>query len=413
MTGRWEQMGAETGQAGRNPYRPGMGLEPPYLADRQYQLLRFTRFLDGFPDFPRNVRVTGLRGVGKTVLLQRYAALAEDSGWVVVRRELGENLQDELAFGLALVEDCRQAIERSSRRAEARHRAESALHQTLEILGGISVSLAGVSISLKTPSSQSHRRPVLEDELFAALNTTCIGARSAGRRGVLLSYDEAHLLRDSAVAGRHSLSALLAAVARAQRERVPVMLILCGLPPLTENMARAKSYSERMFQAEVLDALRPPEDGNAFIRPLAESRRPFDPKLAEFVLADTRGYPFHIQFYGALLWEAVPWPDAITVEHFRRLRPALLEALDHAFFDARFARCSRFERRLLAAIATDGEATDHRAVVLRLGVGHDLAKSAIGRLVSKGLIYRPERGRLAFSVPMFGDYIRRKVRVDG
>ena len=112
MTGRWEQMGAETGQAGRNPYRPGMGLEPPYLADRQYQLLRFTRFLDGFPDFPRNVRVTGLRGVGKTVLLQRFAALAEDSGWVVVRRELGENLQDELAFGLALVEDCRQAIER-------------------------------------------------------------------------------------------------------------------------------------------------------------------------------------------------------------------------------------------------------------------------------------------------------------
>jgi hypothetical protein len=109
----------------------------------------------------------------------------------------------------------------------------------------------------------------------------------------------------------------------------------------------------------------------------------------------------------------VPWPDAITVEHFRRLRPALLEALDHAFFDARFARCSRFERRLLAAIATDGEATDHRAVVQRLGVGHDLAKSAIGRLVSKGLIYRPERGRLAFSVPMFGDYIRRKVRVDG
>jgi len=88
MSGQWGQMGTKVFQLERNPFRPGMGLDPPYLADRQHQLQRFAQFLGGFPDFPRNVRVTGLRGVGKTVLLQRYATAAEESGWVVVKREL-------------------------------------------------------------------------------------------------------------------------------------------------------------------------------------------------------------------------------------------------------------------------------------------------------------------------------------
>jgi hypothetical protein len=99
---------------GINPFRPGMGLDPPYLADRTSQLRRFDQYLTGFPDFPRNIRLTGLRGVGKTVLLQHYADLAEERGWVVVRRECSEHLQDESTFALALVADCRRAVEHST-----------------------------------------------------------------------------------------------------------------------------------------------------------------------------------------------------------------------------------------------------------------------------------------------------------
>jgi hypothetical protein len=413
MTEQWEQMGARIGNVPPNPFRPGMGLEPPYLADRQYQLQRFARFLDGFPEFPRNVRLTGLRGVGKTVLLQRYATLAEEHGWVVVRRELAAQLQDEPAFGLAFVDDCRHAVEHVSHPAAAKRQARTALRQALDLLGGLSVSLAGISISLKTSSAAQARQPLLEDQLCAAVETTCQAARSVGRRGLLLSYDEAHVVQDSTRLGRHPISALLGAIARAQRERVPVMLIVCGLPPLTENLARAKSYSERMFQAEVLDALQPPEDREAFVRPLAESHRQFDVDLAEAVRRDARGYPFHIQFYGALLWDAVPWPHPITRAGFDSVRPAMLAALDRAFFDARLARCSAFEKRLLNAMAVTGEAADHAVVVQRLGSSHDLVKNAISRLVSKGLVYRPERGRLAFSVPMFGEYLRRTGNADG
>ena len=120
--------------APRNPFRPGMGLEPPYLADREAQLERFGRYLDGFPDFPRNVRLTGLRGVGKTVLLQHFAEAAHERDWIVVRREWSEHLQDERVLALALVEDCRQAAEVVARGRRLRG-AISLAGQALDLLG--------------------------------------------------------------------------------------------------------------------------------------------------------------------------------------------------------------------------------------------------------------------------------------
>src|SRR5438132_11936691 len=164
-----------------NPFRPGMGLDPPYLADRAAQLERFTRYLAAFPAFPRNVRLTGLRGVGKTVLLQHYAALAEDRGWVVVRRECSEHLQGESTFALALVEDCRRAVEHSSRTGALRVRSSTAARRALDMLGSLTISLEGVTLAVK-PLSVAARQPgLLEDRLFQALGLACEGAVE-GRR---------------------------------------------------------------------------------------------------------------------------------------------------------------------------------------------------------------------------------------
>jgi hypothetical protein len=135
--------------------------------------------------------------------------------------------------------------------------------------------------------------------------------------------------------------------------------------------------------------------------------------LIEAVRGDARGYPFHIQFFGALLWDSVPLSEPITKEHFRSLRPAILEALDHAFFDARLARTSNWERRLLAAIAVNGESSPIRSVLNRMDADHPGTSRLVARLVAKGLVYKPERGRLAFTVPLFGDYLRRKAIADG
>ena len=172
-----------------NPFRPGMGLDPPYLADRAAQLERFDTYLAAFPSFPRNVRLTGLRGVGKTVLLQHYAAAAEARGWVVVRRECSEHLRSESTFALALVDDCRTAVEHSSRTLALRQRSSTAARRSLDLLGGLTVTLEGVTLAVKPPALATHQPAVLEDRLFHALTLACEGAEAAHRPGVLFCYD--------------------------------------------------------------------------------------------------------------------------------------------------------------------------------------------------------------------------------
>jgi len=395
--------------AGINPFRPGMGLDPPYLADRNAQLARFDQYLTGFPVFPRNVRLTGLRGVGKTVLLQHYAALAEDRGWVVVRRECSEHLQAESTFALALVEDCRRAVERSSRTGALRVRSSTAARRALDLLGSLTISLEGVTLAVK-PLTVAARQPgLIEDRLFQALELACEGAIEGRRPGVLLCYDEAHVLHDTPRRRDYPLGLFLASVAHAQREGQPVMLVACGLPTLTDNLARAKSYSERMFQAENLYALRPREATLAFARPLEAGGRGADDDVIAAVLKDTGGYPFHIQFFGALLWDAVPTPRTITLRDFQRQRPTILRALDHAFFDARLARTSSVERRVLRAIAAQGEGASIQFLLELLNLSNHGIQPLVARLEGKGLLYRPERGCVAFTVPLFGDYLRRNV----
>ncbi len=128
--------------------------------------------------------------------------------------------------------------------------------------------------------------------------------------------------------------------------------------------------------------------------------------------ADTQGYPFGIQFYGALLWEATPSPEPITTDVFRATRPQILAALDRAFFDARLARTSRGERSVLSAIAMGGgEGASLGELRGRLHASNRGITQPIARLIDRGLVYRPARGQLAFSVPLFGDYLRRSGEV--
>ena len=393
-------------QLSPNPFRPGMGLEPTYLADRSAQLARFHHYLAGFPSLPRNVRVTGLRGVGKTVLLQRYGRLAEEAGWIVVSRECNEHMRNESVFGQAVVQDCRRAIERSSRALAFRQRSVDVGQRALDLLGSFTITLADVTVAVRP--TRKARPSILEETLVTALQLACESAAASRRPGVLLCWDEAHLLRDSANDRQFPLGLFLGAVSRAQREGLPLMLALCGLPTLIENLARARSYSERMFQAEHLGALAPPEDRLAFTSPLEPSGRPYDEAAADAVLEVTGGYPFMIQFFGALLWDAIAWPARITRAAFDLYRQTILDALDRAFFEARLARSSHAERSVLRAIAASGESAHLREVLNRTRQPNQTAQQLIARLQNKGLIYRPERGTLAFTVPLFGDYLRRE-----
>ncbi|HEX6547201.1 MAG TPA: AAA family ATPase [Candidatus Dormibacteraeota bacterium] len=387
-----------------SPYRPGTGLEPPYLGDRQRQLEDFRRFVQ-HPQNPRNVLVTGLRGVGKTVLLNHYTTLAEMARWAVIEREFSDADSEPSLFARTVLSDLAALTRRLSLPARLGAAAAELAEGVQDFIGSVSIGYGEVRVSLdpRRPAPPPRR---LDDDLREALVRVGGLCRSGAHRGFVLRYDEFQVVRERR--GELTVSALLAAIAGAQQHGVPLMLVLCGLPPLVENLSRSKSYSERMFVAERLGNLRPPEDRAALADPAVRNGRRFDDDVIDAVIEDTGGYPFFLQLYGDTLWSGSTGA-AITMRDFRRLRPGILEALDAGFFEARYQRAGPVERRILHAIADQGreEATTEQ-VQMRTGWTNSELQPRLSALLAKGLVYRPARGRIAFTAPMFGAFVRRR-----
>lgn len=186
-----------------------------------------------------------------------------------------------------------------------------------------------------------------------------------------------------------------------------MLLVLCGLPPLIENLGRSKSYSERMFRVEELDNLRPPEDRRSLTEPARLAGRAYDQEVVERVMEDTAGYPFFIQLWGDSLWRGTAG-HVVGVADYSALRPRILNALDRGFFDSRFARVGPMDRRILLAIAEHGERSPVAAIRSARGMANSQLQPTLSRLTRSGLVYRPERGVVAFTAPMFGSYLRRR-----
>lgn len=393
-----------------SPYRPGTGLEPPYLGDRQRHLDDFRRFLED-PRNPRNVLVTGLRGVGKTVLLNHYTTEAEGQRWAVVEREFSEADAEPAVFARTVLADLSALVRRLSLPARMGAAASEVAAAVQDFIGSLTIGYGEVRVSLGTRRAESVSQGRLDDDLREALIRVGGLCKGGHHRGFVLRYDEFQVVRERR--GELTLSALLAAVAGAQQRGVPVMLVLGGLPPLAENLARSKSYSERMFVSERLGNLRPPEDQAALVDPAVRLGRRFEPEVVDAVTEDSGGYPFFIQLYGDALW-AGSSGELITMRDLRRLRPRILTALDNGFFDSRYLRAGTVERRVLHAIADQGgESATTEQIQMRTGWTNSELQPRLAALLQKGLVYRPQRGRIAFTAPMFGAYLRRRTAEDG
>jgi hypothetical protein len=244
----------------------------------------------------------------------------------------------------------------------------------------------------------------LDDDLKEALTRVSELCARSEHPGLLLRYDEFHVIRERT--GTLTLSALLAATAAVQQRQLPLMLVLGGLPPLLENLARAKTYSERMFTHQVLGNLQPPEDRAALIDPAVRRGRRYADDVVEEVMEDTGGYPYFIQLYGDALWKA---SDATEIGRsvLRAVKPGILSALDAGFFRSRYLRAAPAERDVLKQIAAIGERATVREIVGSSGRPHKDLLPRLSALIEKGLLYRPERGVVAFTAPMFGAFLRR------
>lgn len=399
-----------------NPFRPGVGKPPPYLADREQQLTRFSRYLADFPAHRRNVRVTGLRGVGKTVLLKEYRRTSRERDWVVIRRDLSPRLNDEAAFITAIASDLQQALETLSAKAKLGRvatDAAKAISATIELATGVTLTVS---------AGTTGKRAVLEDHLRDALFRVGTAAAASGR-GVAFLYDEAHVLFDRERDEQFPLSALLGAFVQAQDfedEDLPVMLGLGGLPSLVANLQAARSHSERLFKVEVLDnlSLGLGADGmspaaSALVKALPDnSPIHFDPDVAERVANDVNGYPYFIQWYGEALWDAADesGSDAVTHALYDETSASIQDGLDSEFFVGRYEEANRAEQTTLRVAASLGGET-FRVKALQQefkSLKPNAVQQSLLRLVQNNLIYRVRHGEYAYTAPLFGDYLRRR-----
>lgn len=399
----------------RNPYSPGVGSRPPFLAGRDDQIRLFERVLADYPDKRRNLRITGLRGVGKTVLLKEYERIAKRSDWIVVRRDLGPRLREEADFAAALSEHLREAVERLSFKVRVKRGISSALAAVsqVQVQIGDEVTVTVGPGAARPPGS------VLEERLRRAIVEVGSVARGQGR-GVALLFDEAHSVYDRPKQRQYPLGALLSAIVAAQdddEKPLPVMLVLCGLQPLTANIHAARSNAERLFRAGEIGNLPLTRESPAAMSAAAQALvRPADTiafadGLAERIAGDVNGYPYFIQWFGEALWDAADLEGAnvITAELYERERSTIQRSLDDEFFEPRYRDARKGDQRTLRLAASLGDELFAKAALDAAAARSSGALSvSLNRLIAGNLVYRDQHGVYAYTAPLFGDFMRRR-----
>jgi hypothetical protein len=388
---------------GKNPFRPGVGTRPRYLAGRDQSVRRFRAVIRAAPEQPANMRLTGLRGVGKTVLLREFSPVAQESDWTTAFLELQPGHNTDGAVSAALTATLKAAREEVSRVEKLKAAVGEAARKT----GTLGIEWGEFRMTYE-PGADTSR-----EDLSRALFESVESVVSHGRDGLMLLLDEAQVIRDETRStGQHPLSLLVAAVSSLQKAELPIGMVLCGLPTLTGNLLRARSYAERMFRGEEIGSLSPDDAKDALIRPLAESSVQLDPGLAELVVEEVEGYPYFLQLWGAELWDAA---DAAGVDRFSKklldaVRPEIYRRLDLDFYDPRVATLTPAEQDVLIASADCAypplAVSDLNAATNKTPGNVNVL---LGRLVESGVLFRVRKGQYEYTAPKFRDFLVRRL----
>jgi hypothetical protein len=389
--------------AERNPYRPGVGLTPPHLAGRDDELGRFRRVLRSAPEIPGNIRISGLRGVGKTVLLGRFKEIAEEMNWATISLEVEPRMNAEGPLLTELTSQFGALERRLSRIARVKAKASAVASGARRI---VTVSYEGFEWSLAGDLSRQTA------ELGQAILESVKVSQGKDRHGLVLLLDEAQILTDDKASdGTHALSTLVAAVSTLQKEHVPVCLVLCGLPTLAVNLLNARTYSERMFQGVEVRSLDRAAARDALTKPLADSQITAEGDLVDRVMDEVEGYPYFIQLWGAELWDATMDADLteMTTGTLDVIEGRIYERLDSDFYEPRIASLTPAEQDLLLATA--------RCSYPPLNVSelnNESPKSPgninvlLGRLVGANVLFRERKGAYRYTAPGFRDFLQRR-----
>ncbi len=383
----------------KNPFAPGAGSPPPELAGRAPLLeqarVTLGRIKAGRPE--RSLLMIGLRGVGKTVLLNEFRKLADEFGYKTVFIEAYENKP----LAALLLPPLRQLLIALDHMAALSEKAKRGLRVLKSFFNGVKLKYQDLEIGIDIdPEPGVADSGDLEADLSALF--LAVGEAAADRgAAVALIIDELQYL------GESELGALIMAMHQIAQRQLPVVLVGAGLPQLVALSGHAKSYAERLFQFPELGPLQPVHAAAALQEPVMEQQVRFTEPALKEIIAKTQGYPYFLQEWGYQAWNLAS-ASPIGVDIVNRATEESIRRLDANFFRVRFDRLTPREKVYLRAMANLGDGPQRSGDIAdRLGVKVQSVAPIRNGLIKKGMIYSPAHGDTAFTVPLFGEFMKR------
>ena len=396
----------------RNPFRPGAGHTPPYLAGRKKEQMEFLKLLD--QDIVlSNLVLTGLRGVGKTVLLDTFKPLAVQEGWLWVGADLSESTTvDEGRLATRILTDV----------ALATSNFVYDRHEILRPGFGRQVDLFESTLNHPTLRAVYQQAGGLVADRLKDTLMFVWRALSASRhppRGIVFAYDKAQNMADHARKDQYPLSVMLDVFQSIQRQGAPFLLALTGLPTLFPKLVEARTYSERMFRVLFLNRLDPPDVREAIVRPIQEDGCPisFTEQSIRQIEEHSGGYPYFIQFICHEAFDV--FVSQVTTGTKSPSVPIeeITAKLDSDFFAGRWSRVTDRQRDLLYVVSRldDPESEFSVQEIVELsrelpvkGFSPSHASQILAALINSGIVFKNRYGKYSFAVPLLGDFIRRQ-----
>jgi hypothetical protein len=385
----------------RNPFSPGAGSPPPELVGRE-ELLDQARILLARVQAGRSEKsmlLTGLRGVGKTVLLNEISHIAEEEHYEVLFIEAHE----DKSLAAVLAPQLRSLLYRLDRMQGAKDKIRRGLAVLTGFVRSIKVTIDDVPVGIDIePEKGSADSGDIEIDLPDLLAVVAEAAQDR-HTAVAILIDEIQYFAEK------ELSALIMAMHRMQQRRLPLVLIGAGLPILPRLAGESKSYAERLFQFPVVGPLPETEAARAIRDPIEAEGEHIEPGAIHEILRHAQGYPYFLQEWGYQAWNRAK-ASPISADIVQEATSETIRRLDENFFRVRYDRLTPSEKTLLRAMAELG------AGPYRIGEVADIMKVTVGSLsprraslIKKGMIYSPTHGDLAFTVPLFDEFMRRAI----
>ncbi len=398
----------------QNPFRPGAGHMPPYLAGRETESEEFAKLLQQ-DTVLENLVLTGLRGLGKTVLLETFKPAAIEAGWFWAGTDLSEstsiseeNLAIRLLTDLSVVTSTITVIYANAKRQPGFPRGTDEPPPTKVVKLNYPMLRA---IYDGTPG-------LIADKLKTVLEFVWPHVKEAGKQGIVFAYDEAQNLADHSQNNQFPLSLLLDVFQSIQRKNICYMLALTGLPTLFPKLVEARTYAERMFHVVFLNPLTEKETSQAIEKPLADFPLTPSPQSLKKIYRITQGYPYFVQY---LCREAFDiWVQAHNNEKIAPVIPIqeIMRKLDSDFFAGRWARATDRQRDLLGVISrlqncdTEFSVQDVVANGANKALDKPFSSSHVNQMLASlsdaGLVYKNRHGKYSLAVPLLADFIKRQ-----